>query len=72
MPPLWTFARPGGLWLRQRAPDLVTVPPTIQRLLEDKLLERIQAPEGDVTALWEKAVRSMQDSRNSQNSPDNQ
>jgi len=50
----------------------VTIPPKIQRLLDDRALEKIQVSDGDLTALWEKAVRSSQDSRNTQNSPDNQ
>jgi hypothetical protein len=51
---------------------LVTIPIRIQRLLDDRALETIQASDADVAALWEKAVRSAQDSRNVQNSVDNQ
>jgi hypothetical protein len=50
----------------------VTIPTRIQRLLDDRALETIQAPDADVAALWDKAVRSAQDSRVAQNSPDNQ
>ena len=50
----------------------MTIPTRIQRLLDDRALETIQAPDADVAALWDKAVRSAQDSRIAQNSPDNQ
>ena len=50
----------------------MTIPTRIQRLLDDRALETIQASDADVAALWEKAVRSGQDSRNVQNSMDNQ
>jgi hypothetical protein len=50
----------------------VTIPIRIQRLLDDRVLETIQASDADVAALWEKAVRSGQDSRNVQNSVGNQ
>ena len=50
----------------------MTIPTRIQRLLDDRVLETIQAPDADVAALWDKAARSAQDSRIAQNSPDNQ
>ena len=50
----------------------MTAPSRIQRLIDDRLLETIVASDADVASLWEKAVRSAQDSRNSQNSADNQ
>lgn len=50
----------------------MTIPTRIQRLIDDRALEAIKASDPDVAALWEKAVRSAQDSRNVQNSPDNQ
>jgi hypothetical protein len=43
---------------------LVTIPTRIQRLLDDRSLETIQASDADVAGLWEKEVRSAQDSRN--------
>ena len=50
----------------------MTIPTRIQRLLDDRALETIQASDADLAALWEKAVRSAEDSRNVQNSVDNQ
>ena len=50
----------------------MTAPSKIQRLIDDRVLETIQASDADVASLWEKAVRSAQDSRNTQNSADNQ
>jgi hypothetical protein len=38
----------------------VTIPTRIQRLLDDRALETIQATDADVAALWDKAVRSDQ------------
>jgi hypothetical protein len=43
----------------------MAIPTRIQRLLDDRALETIQAPDADAAALWEKAVRSAQDSQNS-------
>jgi hypothetical protein len=50
----------------------VTVPPKIQRLLDGRLLELIEAPDADVAALWQKAVASARDARREGVSPDNQ
>lgn len=47
-------------------------PHRIQRLLDGGQLQEITAPDADVVALWEKAVASARDARNSANSPDNQ
>ena len=50
----------------------MTVPLKIQRLLDSGQLEALARSDGDVVALWEKALRSSRDALNPGNSADNQ
>jgi hypothetical protein len=47
-------------------------PQRIQQLLSSRHLEDFPTPDPDVAALWQKAVTSARDARNSANSSDNQ
>jgi hypothetical protein len=50
----------------------MSTPHQIQRLLQAGQLQESPASDGDVAALWQKAVTSARDARNPANSPDNQ
>ena len=50
----------------------MTVPAKLQRLLDSRQLETIDAPDADVAALWQKAVASARDARREGLSSDNQ
>lgn len=50
----------------------MSTPQRIQQLLEGRQLEEFPTPDANVAALWQKAVASARDARNSTNSPDNQ
>jgi hypothetical protein len=50
----------------------VSTPQRIQQLLESRHLEEFPTSDLEVAALWQKALRSARDARNSTNSPDNQ
>jgi hypothetical protein len=50
----------------------MSTPHQIQKMLEAGQLQESPASDGDVTALWQKAVTSARDARNPANSPDNQ
>ncbi|HYR06974.1 MAG TPA: hypothetical protein VEQ60_04385 [Longimicrobium sp.] len=50
----------------------MSTPQRIQQLLDSRHLEEFPAPDPDVVGLWQKAVTSARDARNSTNSLDNQ
>jgi hypothetical protein len=50
----------------------MSTPQRINQLLESRHLEGFPTADPDVVALWQKAVTSARDARNSTNSPDNQ
>jgi hypothetical protein len=50
----------------------MSTPQRIQQLLSSRHLEDFPTPDLDVAALWQKAMTSARDARNSANSPDNQ
>lgn len=50
----------------------MTVPPKIQRLFDNGQLQKMEVPDADVAALWQKAVNSAGDAQREGISPDNQ
>jgi hypothetical protein len=50
----------------------MSTPQRIQQMIEARRLEERASPDVDVATLWQKAVTSARDARNSTNSPDNQ
>lgn len=50
----------------------MSTPPRIQQLLEGRSLQEATAAEADVAALWQKALASVRDARNSTTALDNQ
>ncbi|HEU0302125.1 MAG TPA: hypothetical protein VFR37_21900 [Longimicrobium sp.] len=50
----------------------MSTPQRIQQLLDGRQLQELVAPDADIAALWQKAVASVRDARNSTTSLDNQ
>ncbi|HEX2206170.1 MAG TPA: hypothetical protein VHG93_00695 [Longimicrobium sp.] len=49
----------------------MSIPPRIQQLLEGRHLQEAETADAHVAALWQKALASARDARNSTTSPDN-